>query len=158
MKKIILTALFGVMTLAANAQFEKGTKFVGASLSGIGMSYNKSEKVTFGLDATAGYFIADNWMLRGNLNYQHKNKLDAVNLGALARYSFRENGISLGAGLEFNHYFSESNDLSVPVEIGYTWFLNKKLTLEPAVYYKMSLCDFADNSTVGLRIGFGYYF
>lgn len=158
MKKILFTALFFVAALAAHAQFEKGTKYVGASLTGLGFSYNKTEKVSFGLEATAGYFFADSWLLRGNFDYTHQNKLNAVTLGALARYSFQENGISLGAGLEFNHYFSEQNDLSVPVEIGYTWFLGRNLTIEPAVYYKMSLCNFADKSSVGLRIGLGYYF
>lgn len=158
MKKFFLTALLTVVTLASHAQFEKGKKYMGASLTGIGFSYNKSEKVTFGLEAMAGYFFADNWMLRGNFDYTHQNKLNTVAFGALARYSFQENGVSLGAGLEFNHYFSEQNDLSVPVEIGYTWFLGRNLTIEPAVYYKMSLCNFADKSTVGLRIGLGYYF
>ena len=46
----------------------------------------------------------------------------------------------------------------IPVEVGYAFFLNRHVTIEPALYYKMSLHDFSGNSTVGLRIGFGYYF
>ena len=46
----------------------------------------------------------------------------------------------------------------VPVEIGYAFYLNHYLTVEPSVYYKMSMHDFSDNSSVGLRIGLGYYF
>jgi hypothetical protein len=48
--------------------------------------------------------------------------------------------------------------LRIPVEVGYAFFVNKNITIEPAVYYKMSLADFSDNSTVGLKIGFGFYF
>ena len=41
---------------------------------------------------------------------------------------------------------------------GYTFYLNHYLAVEPAVYYKMSTNDFSDGSTVGLKIGLGFYF
>jgi hypothetical protein len=66
--------------------------------------------------------------------------------------------ISSGAGAEYSHFTPNNNDLRIPVEVGYAFFVNKNITIEPAVYYKMSLADFSDNSTVGLKIGFGFYF
>ena len=48
--------------------------------------------------------------------------------------------------------------MQIPLEVGYAFFLNRYLTVEPAIYYKMSLDDFSDKSTVGLRVGFGFYF
>ena len=46
----------------------------------------------------------------------------------------------------------------IPVEVGYAYYLNQYLSVEPSVYYKMSLHDFSGNSTVGLRVGLSYYF
>ena len=41
-------------------------------------------------------------------------------------------------------------------EVGYAFFINRSVTIEPAVYYNHSFksCDY---STVGLKIGLGIY-
>ncbi|MBQ2270111.1 MAG: hypothetical protein II338_07720 [Bacteroidaceae bacterium] len=158
MKKCLTLLLLFVATLSANAQFEQGTKFVGASLSGLNLSYSGNEKFRFGLDAEAGYFVADCVMLKAYVGYEHTKAIDDVRVGAQARYYFRQNGIYLGAGAEYNHFTPKNNDIMIPVEVGYAFYINHYLTIEPAVYYKMSLHDFGGNSTVGARIGIGYYF
>ncbi|MGN0086795.1 MAG: hypothetical protein ACI353_04645 [Alloprevotella sp.] len=158
MKKWYLLLLLAVLAIGANAQFKKGTKFVGASLTGLNLSYSSNEKFRLGLNADAGYFVADCLMLRANVGYEHTRNLDDVAIGAGARYFFRQNGIYLGAGAEYNHFTKSNNDVMIPVEVGYAFYLNHYLTIEPAVYYKMSLHDFSGNSTVGLRVGFGFYF
>ena len=63
MKKILLVAvlLFGVVV--GKAQFEQGTKYVGASVTNLGLSYSSSEKLRFGMEASAGYFLFDGIML-----------------------------------------------------------------------------------------------
>ena len=58
--------------MGANAQFEEGTKYVGASLTGLNISYSSGEKFGLGLQGTAGYFFADSWMLTGRLEYTHQ--------------------------------------------------------------------------------------
>lgn len=158
MKKCLSLLLLLVATLSAHAQFEQGTKYVGASLSGLGLSYSSNEKFRFGLDAEAGYFITDCVMLKANVGYEHTRRVDDVRVGVGARYFFRQNGIYLGAGAEFNHYTPKNNDVMIPVEVGYAFYINHYLAIEPAIYYKMSLHDFGGNSTVGARIGLGYYF
>lgn len=46
MKKKLVFMLVGlVVTMAANAQFEQGKKYIGSSLSGLNLSYNGTEKV-----------------------------------------------------------------------------------------------------------------
>lgn len=142
----------------AQAQFKSETKYVGASLTGLGISYNGSERFKFGLQAEAGYFIADYWMVRANVTFDHAKAYDNIALGVGGRYYFQQNGIFLGAGAEYAHFSPNYNDLRIPVEVGYTFYLNHYLAIEPALYYKMSLNDFSDHSTVGLRIGLGYYF
>lgn len=158
MRKFILFLFLLTATVTANAQFEKGKKYVSASFSGLGLSYSSSEKFRFGIDATAGYFVADCLMLRGTVSYDHTREIDDVSVGAGARYYFDQCGVFLGAGAEYVHYTPKSNDVQIPVEVGYAFFVNRFITIEPAVYYKMSLHDFGDNSTVGLRIGLGFYF
>ena len=152
--------LFGLCAFAmsASAQFEKGTKYVGASLSNLGMSYSKKTEFRFGLQADAGYYFADRWMLHGDAGYAHQKHLDEVFVGADVRYNITQNGLYLSAGAQYSHLSKNINDFLIPVELGYTFFLNNKIAIEPAVYYKMSTNDFSDGSTVGLRIGLGYYF
>ena len=50
------------------------------------------------------------------------------------------------------------NNIRIPIEIGYTFYLNQHIAIEPSVYTKLSLNDFNDGTEFGLRIGLGYYF
>lgn len=158
MKKWMILLLLLTATLSASAQFEKGKKYVGASLSGLSLSYSSSERFRMGLDLEAGCFFADSWLLKANVGYEHTRVMDDVRAGAALRYYITQNGLFLGAGAEYNHFTKDSNDVMVPVELGYAFFLNRHVTIEPSIYYKMSLHDFSNNSTVGARLGFGFYF
>lgn len=158
MKKILLIVVMMISALCANAQFEQGTRYVGANLSGLGLSYNKASEFNFGVGAEAGYFIEDGWMLRGNISYQLQHKCSVASIGAGARYYFTQNGVFMGAGLAYERNINKKNDLTLPLEVGYCFYLDHKIAIEPAVYYKMSFSDFADCSTIGLRIGIGYFF
>ena len=103
-------------------------------------------------------FVTDGLLVYGNIGYEHQRHVDDVFAGLNARYYFTQNGIFMGAGGQYVHYTKSSNDFMIPVEIGYAFYLNEYLTIEPAAYYKMSIHDFSNNSTVGLRVGLGYYF
>lgn len=50
------------------------------------------------------------------------------------------------------------NNIRIPIEIGYTFYLNHYLAIEPAIYSKMSLNNFSDGTEFGLKIGFSFYF
>lgn len=158
MKKMAIIAALLLTTLTATAQFERGTKYVGGNLSGLGFSYNHDTKFQFGLGADAGYFINDGWMFKGNMGYEHRYHMDSFSLTASARYYFVQNGIFLGAGLGYDHYMKHSDSVSLPIEVGYCFYLNHNVAIEPSVYYRPSFNQFSDCSTVGLRIGVGYFF
>ncbi len=159
MKKIFaILALFSLAAVNAKAQFEKGTKYIGASLSGLNLQYSSSERFRLDFEATAGVFAANGLLVYANTGYEHQRHVDDVYVGLNGRYYFTQNGIFMGAGGQFVHYTKSNNDFAIPIEIGYAFYLNQYLTIEPAAYYKMSVHDFSDNSTVGLRIGLGYYF
>ena len=167
MKKQILAALAAVLlSLPASAQFEKGTNYVGASLSGRSLSYSSKTKWDLGIDLRAGHFVADEWLLLGNLNYRFQHtaggNINGLELCLGARYYITQNGLSLGASVQYEHRggsgTSRMNSLALCPEVAYTFFINRYLTIEPAVYYNISLNNYADYRRIGLRIGLGYYF
>lgn len=166
MRRLIITTALALATAtAAHAQFTEGTKYIATSLSGLNMSYSKSSEFNFGLNAEGGYYFADAWMARANMGYNHAKTLDGFTLGAGVRYSFLQNGIFIGGGLEYafdkytnTGYTERVNNLRIPIEIGYTFYLNHYLAVEPAIYSKMSLNHFSEGSEFGLKIGLGFYF
>lgn len=160
MKKILLLFLFVcAATFTAQAQFTRGTCYVGASLSNLSLNYSPKTGLRTGINLEGGYYFEHNWMWRGNFNFNHTGRNeDSFSIGTGLRYSFYENGLSLGAGVEYSHKSPNINDLRIPVELGYTFYLNHYLAIEPAVYYKLSVNDVARGSEVGLRLGLGYYF
>lgn len=158
MKKIVLSALLLMGFVASKAQFEAGTKYFGASITNMGLSYSSEEKLRFGVEANAGFFLWDNIMFNTTVGYHHRPHMDDITLGLGGRLYFNHNGIFIGNGVEYCHEAKNYNDLRIPVEIGYCFYINHYVSIEPVVYYKMSINDFRDKSTVGLKIGFGLYF
>ena len=59
MKKTLLIVALALLTsLTASAQFQKGKGYVGASLTGLNMSYNGGDGFNFGIEAKGGYLLA----------------------------------------------------------------------------------------------------
>ena len=159
MKKILLVMLLAVTTTSAFAQFEEGKKYVGASLTGLDLSYSDAQKLHLGIDARAGYFVVQDVMAIAEVGFDYSNtQCNTLDLALKGRYYIEQNGIFLGAGLKYTHQFESYNSLSLTPEVGYCYFLGKHLTVEPTLYYDMSLTDFAHKSKVGIKIGFGLYF
>ena len=164
MKKNLLLLLFAVVSMGSYAQFEEGTKYVGASLTGLNLSYSSGEKFGLGLQATGGYFFADSWMAKASLEYNHQwmpspqRDVNSVTIGAGARYYFQSNGIFLGAGLQYKHAAVNADYLQLPLEVGYCYYLNQCVSIEPAIYFEPCLNKFSDGTKVGLKIGLGFYF
>lgn len=105
MKKCVLAIVMAIVSLGANAQFEKGTKFANLSLTGFDMSYQKGSKFHFGLQGQGGYFVKQEWMVGGLLGYDYLGggPNHEFNLGANARYYFHKSGVFVGGGLLYSH-------------------------------------------------------
>ena len=157
-KKIALLLMVFAVAISANAQFEKGKKYVGASLSGLNLSYNGSSKLNLGLQGQVGYCLLDNVIATANVGYQGNGENpDELTLGVGGRYYILQNGIFLGANVQYLHAYDNYNDVMPGVEVGYAFFINRFITIEPALYYQQSFKDHSNYSTVGLRIGLGIY-
>ena len=149
------------VALTASAQFEAGKNYVNLSTSALGLSYSKANKVRFNLGAAAGRFLTDDWMLLGQIGYDHQYKVDNLEIGVGGRYYIEQNGLYLGLGAQYAHNYAlgASNDnFFITPEVGYAFFVTHFLTIEPAVYFKMSCNEFSNGSTVGLKVGVGFYF
>lgn len=159
MKKLATMFAALLMAVSANAQFEKGKVYCGASLSGLSLSYNGSSELNLGVQGQGGYFFADNWMALAQVSYQHTGKegvRDYVSAGVQGRYYIIQNGLYLGAGAKLAHTGSY-NDVMPGVEVGYAFFVSRTVTIEPAIYYDQSFKNHSDYSTIGLRVGVGVY-
>ena len=159
MKKILTLAIALLARLTASAQFEEGKNYIGASLSGLNLSYNGSKETQFGVNAMAGRFLADDLLVYGQAGFDHPGKdLDnTFNAGVGGRYYITQNGIFLGANVKYVHANSSYNDFMPGLEVGYAFFLSRTITIEPSIYYQQSFKKHSDYSTIGLRVGFGIY-
>ncbi len=164
MKKTLLAIISGLLlSLTANAQgeyvppFAKNKIYVASSLSGVGLSYNANEKWNLGVDAKGGWLFEDNWMVTGTLGYDYRHcGHNSLLLGAGARYYIEQNGLYLGAGANYVHEH-DFDDVRPTVQVGYAFFLNRYVTVEPELYYDQSLKNHSDYSGFGFRIGVGIY-
>jgi hypothetical protein len=159
MKKKLVFMLVGlVVTMAANAQFEQGKKYIGSSLSGLNLSYNGTEKSSLGLQAKAGYLFSEDFMITGQVGYDKKKDVPAAyTLGAGARYYIVQNGLYLGASVNYLHSNNNYDDFMPSLQVGYAFFISHTVTIEPEIYYNQSFKSHSDYSTVGFRVGFGIY-
>ena len=171
MKKIFLTLLCTVaLALTAGAQtlqkpkfdrppFGEGKFYVATALSGLDVNFNSDQKWQADVQGKVGYLFADNWMVTGQLGYNYRKYApNAFQAGAGLRYYIEQNGLYLGLGANYVHKNHNYDDFMPTVQLGYSFFLNRTVTLEPEVYYNQSLKDHGDYSGFGLRIGLGVYF
>ena len=163
MKRMFLGLLMALAVLPASAQFEGGTTYVNTSLSALGVSYSRNEKAHVDVRLSGGYFLSNDCALIAGVNYEHQPHWNQISVDFGGRYYLHDMGVFLGAGLKYAHSEELTNPKKfdnfffVP-EVGYAFFVNQYLTIEPSLYYNMSFNDFSDSSKVGLRIGFGLYF
>lgn len=159
MKKI--TTLLQMLTLAvaAHAQFQQGKAYLGASLTGVDLNYTGKNGLNLGIEGKAGYLLEDNWMVLAQASLKHTGSSDAASsftAGIGGRYYIVQNGLYLGANLKYLHADHSYNDLMPGAEVGYAFYINRSVTIEPAIYYDHSFNN-SDYSTVGLKVGIGIY-
>lgn len=160
MKKTLITLFFALVGIgSASAQFEKGKYYLGATTNATGLSYSKNEKFGINLGVNGGYLFEDGWMLLTEVGFDyHNSDMQSLHAGLKCRYLIEQNGLFLQAGLRFLHGAPNYNDLQVTPELGYCFFLNRNLTIEPSLYYDVSTNKFSEYSKVGVKIGLAWYF
>ena len=159
-KKLGLLIVSLMLTLTASAQFEEEKVYVAGSLTGLDLNYNGNNGFSFGVQAKAGYFFDDAWMMLGQVAYNHSGNEtvpDYIAVGAGLRYYIEQNGLYVGVNATLVHTYRNYNDLMPGLELGYAFFVSRTVTIEPSVYYNQSFKSHTNYSTVGFRIGVGIY-
>ena len=155
MKKLALAICLLVVSIAAQAQFEKGKMILNPSVTGLDFSYSKNDKAKFGIGAQAGTFLADGIALMVNVGADWSKPVDEYTLGTGMRFYFNSTGVYLGGGLDWNRFRwsggHHQTDWGLGIEAGYAYFLSRTVTIEPAVYYKWRFND-SDMSRFGVKV------
>ena len=162
MKKLLIGIASLLCMLTAQAQFEQNKWLMAPSITGLGMSYSGHDKFSLGLETEGGVFLVDNLALLINVGADIKDRGDdKTSIGAGIRYYFEQTGIYVGSKFKYDNYDfyagGHKNDATLGAEVGYAFFLNRTVTIEPAVYYNQSLTD-QNFSKLGVKLGFGFYF
>ena len=146
------------MSATSFAQFEQGKKYVSASLSGSNLHFTGAEKWKLDINGKVGYMLQDNLMALAQFDYGYRKfEPNTLMMGVGARYYIVQNGLFLGAGANYLHN-PQFDDFMPTVQLGYAYFLNRTVTIEPELYYNLSLKDHTQYSGFGFRIGIGIYF
>ena len=154
-KKIAMFIAAMMVSLASHAQFEAGKTYIGASLSGFDFSYSGSEKSHVGFQGKVGRILADNLMVTGQVTFDKQETLPfTTSVGAGGRYYIVQNGLYLGASVSYKHC-KNYDDFLPSLQVGYAFFINRTVTIEPEIYYDQSIKSHKDFSQVGLRVGIG---
>jgi hypothetical protein len=117
-----------------------------------GNTITTSSSFSMNIAPGAGYFIADNLAIGANLGIsyfkQSGNKYYSLGIGPFLKYYF-QNGIFLKAETNFTMLHGlGSNDsrqkgYSISPGAGYAFFLNDKVSLEPAFVYSFNHYNYA---------------
>ena len=159
MKKLVLLVCLLVVTVAAQAQFEKGKWVVNPSITGLNLTHNTgTDKTSFGLEAKGGAFLMNNVALLVHAGAQwNGGGSDIYTLGVGGRYYLSKIGVFLGANVGLKRWNWDGGDrtrCSFGLEAGYAFFLSRTVTIEPAAFWNID----KDGSDFGLKVGFGFYF
>ena len=108
MKKLALFVCLLVVTVAAQAQFEKGKWILNPSITGLEFSHDTgTDKTSFGLEAKGGAFLLDNIALlvhAGAAWNTGGSDLDVYTLDVGGRYYFDKIGVYLGADVNVDRW------------------------------------------------------
>lgn len=139
----------------AHAQFEEGTNFINAQLTGLDIAKwefsmegdeDSSEFTQFGLNLAGGHYFQDDMAAVLTLGYlsvspDEGGSFSALSLTAGVRRRFSSN-FFVGGGLSLNSIKLEddfsNNDLKaylIALEAGYTYFLTERVAIEPGINY-----------------------
>lgn len=168
MKKLIVLSCLLLAAVSVQAQFEQGKWIFGTSLTGLDFSReNEHHRTSFGLEVKTGAFLLEDFALIVNVGAQWNQgdlERDIYRVGVGLRYYFDRVGIYVGANGQIYTYqyedkwksygYDDKTRVSFGLDLGYSFFLSRTVTIEPAIYWDID----KSGADYGLKIGFGIYF
>ncbi len=163
---VLATALC-LMGLLFTVQSQAQTVNAGAWMLGGSLGFDSSKEKdaddatnTITINPNIGYFVIDNLGVGLNVLYASETVGDAdpnsvLGIGAFARYYVFQ-GLFPQVGFGFNSFTLGDEDAvtgtTIDFGVGYSFFLNNSVAVEPRVNYAITSGDFEYN-TFGLMIG-----
>ncbi|KAA6301346.1 MAG: hypothetical protein EZS26_002543 [Candidatus Ordinivivax streblomastigis] len=165
MRKILFTTCLLLISLGASAQFEKNSWVINPTITGMEYSYSDANKNHLGLSAQGGAFVMDDVALLLKLGGDWTKTINTYSVGVGGRYYFSNTGVYAGSELYLTRWAYNNDkeqqghkeEYGLTIDGGYAFFLNRTITIEPAVYYDLSFKD-SNLSKFGLKLGLGVYF
>ncbi|NOT36937.1 MAG: hypothetical protein HOP11_06135 [Saprospiraceae bacterium] len=162
-KNLFLLALSVVALNTLSAQVGKGAWMVGGSIGFDSDKFKDADDatVTIELAPNIAYFVIDNLGIGLSVNYtsikQGDEKFSSTGIEPWARYYAYKN-LFAQAGYEILSAKLGDEDAvnggNINIGIGYSWFLNNSIAIEPKLGYSIGSGDARkDFSTFGLTIG-----
>ena len=160
---VSLTGIVSAQTVNKNAWMLGGTM----GFNSINTEGNDTSEIWFNLSPNVGYYITNDlaigarfslftYSYGGSVNYQ-------VGVGPWARYYFinslfAQAGMDFGsAGFDFFSFNADGGSTTIHMGIGYSWFLNNSVAIEPSLQYSIYSADedglLADYTRFGFNIG-----
>ena len=160
---VSLTGIVSAQTVNKNAWMLGGTM----GFNSIKTEGNDTSEIWFNLSPNVGYYITNDlaigarfslfaYSYGGSVNYQ-------VGVGPWARYYFinslfAQAGMDFGsAGFDFFSFNADGGSTTIHMGIGYSWFLNNSVAIEPSLQYSIYSADedglLADYTRFGFNIG-----
>lgn len=161
MKKLFLALFIAIATFqSASAQFEKGKIYGGASLSGFGMGYSRNAGFNMGLNVDGGYMFKKDWAVIGDFGFNVAGgDVSDVSVGGKVRWYMEQNGLFFGGGLKYKYWnLNNGHDFVLAPEVGWCYFINKHVMLEPSFYTDLSFADFVHKTSFGIKAGISFFF
>ena len=154
---VLAVTLFGGVNLSAQA-VSAGAWMIGGTAGFASTKFQESDNSStfFNLSPSVGVYIIDDLAIGLGLSYSSvkigDNSESSTNVSPYVRYYFI-NPVFAQAGLDIG--LSEGSGLAFNAAVGYSWFLNDNVAVEPQFYYVNynQEGEFGDYSTFGLAIG-----
>lgn len=165
-KSLLLVLVLASAFHTADAQFNRGRLLAGGSLGFSSQKTNDISTNSFSFQPNVGFFVVDNLAIGADLSISifsfENGKTQSFSFDPFVRYYlkpgiFGEGSIGFGkVKIENDQIGSSDNSLfNWSVGVGYAWFLNDHVALEPVIRYQNSKFDDSDFSTSGLALQIG---
>lgn len=166
---LTLVVLVSVTKIVSAQTVNSGAWMVGGTLgfNSVKSDGDDNSETWFNISPDLAYFIIDDLAIGSRLNFQSYSydgdTESQFGFGPFARYYF-VNSLYAQAGIDFgstgDNFFSllaDEGSTTLNFAIGYSWFLNNSVAIEPSLQYSIYSADedgfLGDYSRFGFNIG-----
>ena len=104
------------------------------------------------------YYIEQNGIFLGvGLAYQHATNVTFSQHESIIGGTTENGPVEIRTVYIYN-YYGNRNYVHLTPEVGYCFYVNNYLSIEPSVYCNLCLNRFSEGTEIGLKFGMGFYF